>query len=355
MQHLSSWPRLLPHRKALAALLSDAGIAGVRGPEDLIALPMRGVAHDHIQVGDSGALLRIPRLSQWSLAPAENLAYQAACFRRAEPSGRTPRLLTVLPPDSAVLPRGALLVEAIAGRAPHMATDLTALAESLACLHRLPVPTPPHRRPLADHGAGDGPIAATVALLDQHAAFLDRAELRPAARGLLERELTRLRDLAAASAGTDQPVSLVGTDTHPGNFLIREDGSAILVDLEKALYGAPAIDLAHATLYTSTTWDAAIGEVLSLAETRRFYAAWRAAAPADLVRRSEPWLVPCRRVTWLRTVFWAARWRVVADQDPDWSASRIEPSLLAHIRARVADFLDPATIERVSATLDEPV
>jgi len=28
-------------------------------------------------------------------------------------------------------------------------------------------------------------------------------------------------------------------------------------DLEKALYGSPAIDLAHCSLYTSTTWDIA--------------------------------------------------------------------------------------------------
>jgi len=360
----SPWPRLLPHRKALAALLREAGIPGADDPETLIALPMRGVAHDHIRIGAGGGLLRIPRLSQWSMAPAENLAYQAACFRRAEPSGSTPRLLAVLPPDSAVLPRGALLVEAIDGRMPRLAPglgdDLSALADSLARLHALPVPDARDRAPLVDHGAQSeasrrGPIGATLALLNQHAAFLDRAELQPAARSLLAHELGKLRELAAAAAAQDQPVTLVGTDTHPGNFLLRGDGRAILVDLEKMLYGAPAIDLAHVTLYTSTTWDRSIGQVLDIAETRRFYAAWRAAAPADLVRRSEPWLVPCRRLTWLRTVFWAAHWRVAAASDPDWSASRIEPGLLAHIRGRVADFLDPETIGRVSADLDEAV
>jgi hypothetical protein len=314
---------------------------------------MRGVAHDHFRIGDTGAILRVPRLSQWSLAPAENLAYQAACFARAEPSGQTPRLLGVLPPDPAMLPRGALVVEAIDGTVPRLPEDLPALAESLARLHALAVPRTAERPPLADHGAG--PIAATLALLERHAPFLAEAGLEPAALRLLGEELDRVRRLAAEPADRDEPVSLVGTDTHPGNFLIRADGTAIFVDLEKALYGAPAIDLAHATLYTSTTWDREVASVLAPAETRRFYAAWRAAAPADLVRRSEPWLVPCRRLTWLRTVLWAARWRVVAARDPDWSADRIEPGLLAHIRGRVADFLSPATIARVSGGLDEPV
>lgn len=50
------------------------------------------------------------------LAPAANLAYQAACFERAACSGHTPALLGVLAP-SAALPRGALIVEEIVGRA----------------------------------------------------------------------------------------------------------------------------------------------------------------------------------------------------------------------------------------------
>ena len=47
------------------------------------------------------------------------------------------------------------------------------------------------------------------------------------------------------------------TDTHPGNFLIDEtrdgEAKAVIVDLEKALYGSPGIDLAYATVYSSTT------------------------------------------------------------------------------------------------------
>src|SRR5260370_39921244 len=83
-----------------------------------------------------GLVLRIPRLSQWALAPEDNLAYQEACFRRAAPSGATPHLHAVLP-VSAALPRGALLVEAVAGWPPRLPDDMTALAEALARLHAL--------------------------------------------------------------------------------------------------------------------------------------------------------------------------------------------------------------------------
>ena len=54
----------------------------------------------------------------------------------------------------------------------------------------------------------------------------------------------RARAEARRGAG-DQAITLVLTDTHPGNFLIRPDGQAVIVDLEKALYGSPGIDLAH--------------------------------------------------------------------------------------------------------------
>ena len=41
--------------------------------------------------------------------------------------------------------------------------------------------------------------------------------------------------------------------------MIEAAGRAVFVDLEKALYGSPAVDLAHASIYTSTMWDPEIG------------------------------------------------------------------------------------------------
>ena len=75
---------------------------------------------------------------------------------------------------------------------------------------------------------------------------------------------------------SDETPTLISFDTHPGNFLIREDGRAVLVDLEKCRYGLPGIDLAHTSLYTSTTWDLSSQAVLSLDEVIGFYRRWQA-------------------------------------------------------------------------------
>ena len=105
---------------------------GVR-PDEVEKLREKGAAHTHWRLGKSGLLLRVPRLSQWGMGPEQNLAYQVACFRRAEPSGATPRLAEVIVPSPS-LPRGALAVEEIVGRVPRLLDDLPAIAAALAAL-----------------------------------------------------------------------------------------------------------------------------------------------------------------------------------------------------------------------------
>ena len=83
----SHLPTLLTHlAEALAASVSPW--AGAR----LSLLPDKGLAHAHVRLAGTGVLARIPKQSQLNLAPQHNLAYQRACFERAEPSGRTPAL-----------------------------------------------------------------------------------------------------------------------------------------------------------------------------------------------------------------------------------------------------------------------
>ena len=312
----------------------------------------KGVAHAHYRL-PGGFVLRVPRLSQWALAPADNLAYQAACFRRAEPSGATPRLHAVLP-VGADLPRGALLVEDIAGHPPRLPDDLPVLAAALARLHAVPVPAPAGRPPLVDHGR-TGPIAGTLAIIERQAPALDAGGMAAATRDALLAELAWARRLAATTAAADQPIGLVGTDTHPGNFILRTTGEAVLVDLEKALYGSPAIDLAHCSLATSTTWDLDVQAVLSREAVIAFYRHYLARIDPLLAARLRPLLAASRRLTWLRTMMWCARWRVAAASSPDWSVARVDPVLLAHIRSRVASFFDPQTIAATRAEwLSEP-
>jgi len=318
----------------------------------LAPLATSGLAHDHVRIAGTGLLLRVPRQSQMGLDAAGNLFYQAACFQRAALSGHVPRLHAVLPP-APDLPMGALVVEEIAGRPPRLPDDLSALAGALAAIHALAVPPADQRPPLRDHG---NPVAETLAEVQRQAAFLDGAGLAEDARRQIDEELETARRQAEPERGP--PVTLISFDAHPGNFLIDRAGRAVLVDLEKGRYGAAGYDLAHATLYTSTTWDVATHAVLDHAEIAQFYEAWLDAVPAALGLASRPWLLPLRRIMWLWSVTWCAKWRVQSGQGAqpdkhaagsteDWSAELTDAGLIAHVRGRVADYLDPEVMALV--------
>ena len=125
------------------------------------------------------------------------------------------------------------------------------------------------------------------------------------------------------------------------------------------LYGSPAIDLAHATLYTSTTWEPQVSAVLSVEQIARFYRAYLEHLTPDAAAALRPWLLPMRRITWLRTLTWMIRWRAVSAARPDdpalgpWSRARLPEDRVAHMLARIDDFTDPATIARVRAEWQE--
>ena len=337
--------------RALAQLPEFAAV----GPAELEPIDSGGIAHEHIRILGTGAILRVPRLSQFGLPPSENLAYQAASFERAHASGRTPRLIASLAPGPG-LPYGALVVEEIVGRGVTLPDDLPAIAEALARIHALPLPAPAARPPLRDHR---DPMAATLAVILAQAEHLHDARLRRDALAAIAEEIGWARQFAGEIAGgivqAAQPVTLVATDAHPGNFRIDSSGRAVLVDLEKMLYGAPAIDLAHATLYTSTTWEREVAAVLSIEQIARFYGAYLAEISAGLAAAIRPWLLPMRRITWLRTLTWMVRWRAVSAARADdpalgpWSRDRLPAARVAHMLARIDDFTDPATIARIRA------
>ena len=347
----------------LAALAQLPGCAGVR-PDDLEVLPVTGIAHDHIRVRGlvllgKPALLRIPRLSQWGLEPRANLAYQRACFERAAPSAVTPALLGLLP-VSVGLPMGALVVEEIAGRKPRLPGDMEAIARCLAAIHALPMP--PTRAPLQVH---NDPIAGTLAVIEGQAGFLDRTSIEPEARAALAEELAWARDFAdrpppgAQPPGVQppgvQPQCLVATDAHPGNFLMSDKAeSAVLVDLEKMLYGSPAIDLAHASLATSTMWDPDCAGILSAGEIAGFIDDYFAAAGAGPAAALKPWVLPMRRLTWLRTMTWCARWLVLSRTGEYWSAGRLDPGFADHLKRTIPGYFSPGRIAASRAEWLDP-
>jgi hypothetical protein len=336
--------------RALIGALSRLPEMRGLGAGDLVPMTAKGVHHDHYRVRGRGLVLRVPRTTPWAGDAKAQLAGEAAAFARAEPTGVTPRLDAALAPEPG-LPRGALLVEEIVGRQPELPRDLPAIARALARLHSLPLPAPAARAPLADHGV-EGPIAATLALIARQQEFLARVDLAPETRAALEDEYAEAQRLARRSTPAEQPLALVGTDTHPGNFIMRGEAEAVLVDLERVCYGSPAIDLAHASLFTSTTWDLEVQAVLSREDVLAFYRQYLAEVGPERATALRPGLRPARRLTWLRTMMWAVRLRAL---DESGSLS-LDPRLARHIRARLDDFFDPVTVARVRAEwLAEPV
>jgi hypothetical protein len=317
-------------------------------PPDLEPMRAKGLIHAHVRVARTGAVLRIPRLSSFGYDAAANLSYQATCFERAAPSGHVPVLIATIAPAPGI-PWGALVISEIEGGTPPVPAGLTAIAQALVAIHALPVPDEDARSPVPSHR---DPVAATLDVIEAQARFLPDAGLMPAALAQIGEELAHARAFAAKAVDADIPVTLVGTDTHPGNFMMQPDGRAVFVDLEKMLYGAPAIDLAHATVYTSTMWDEDVATALSGDHVAAFYQTYFDALPGDLAARIRPWCAPLRRFTWLRTTTWCAKWRVESRDGAAWSAAQHDPAYIASVRSRVADYFDPETIAATRAGFD---
>jgi aminoglycoside phosphotransferase (APT) family kinase protein len=332
----------------LAALRERPALASLT-IADLKPLPATGTAHGHVRL-PHGLLARVAYAHENDPAAASRLATQAEAFRQLAPSGRTPRLHDVIDPRPG-LPGGALIVDLIEGRAPRLPDELPLMADTLARIHVLP--PLPAASPIPRQ---ENPFLETLAAIEQNALrFLDKAVPDPGSRAEIAEELSLMRGLAPAVAQRAQPVTVALADTHPGNFIVDRDGVAWFVDLEKVHVGSPATDLAHATLATSTLWHPDVGKVLSPDEVRRFYTLYLEKVGPRQAADLEPWLLPMRRLTWLRTTLFMARWRVQTREPRDpsdptqWSDSGLEPAMKAHIDARIDQCFRRDTIQSIRA------
>ncbi len=312
-------------------------------------MPATGTAHGHVRLKD-GQLARIAYAYEDDPTAAGRLHLQAEAFRHLEPAGRTPRLHEVIEPRPG-LPGGALIVDFIDGRAPSLPDELDAMADTLARLHSLPLPAPASPTPRQDN-----PFRATLDVVEQGARrFLDKAVTDAGARAEIVEELELMREMANTLAYRPQPLSIALADTHPGNFIVDRAGVAWFVDLEKVHVGSPAIDLAHATLPTSTLWHPDVGKILARAEVEGFYDSYLARIGKTRAAELQPWLQPMRRLTWLRTTMFMARWKVQteAPRDPSdpsqWSDAGLEPAMKVHLRARIDQCFDRDPIRTLRA------
>ena len=320
-------PSADPTRAVLASVL---GIA-----DDAIAAePVEGRVHRHWRLA-GGRLVRVPRMSHLGLSPRRNLIYAAEAFRRMAPSGAVPKLYDVLRVSDA-LPWGALVVEDVDGAVPRLPHDLPALGRALAAIHRLPVPV--NRPPIVDPA---DPLAYLLSVARRQLEPV-RDRLEGDARCILEEEIASAEGLIADGPPRPRP-SLVAADTHPGNFRIRADGSAVLLDVERPVYDSAGVDLAHASLPTSLAWDPAVNGEAERADIVAFHNAWAAEVPADLAEAARPWILPYRRLIWLRTTSWACAWAARNDVGAALASADAATSGLAR---RLARFVDPAMMEQ---------
>ncbi|NJS35987.1 MAG: hypothetical protein HC765_05335 [Brachymonas sp.] len=162
--------------QALRAALSEKFPAQTAWTQaHLEPLKAKGLAHDHIRLAGTGLLARIPKQSQMQLPALENLQYQQACFHRASAAGFAPQCLRIITP-CARLPRGALMVQEILGRAAQLPQDLALMASSMAALHRINLPPEASRAPLLN---APDPLQAMWDEVSAQAAFLPQADLAP--------------------------------------------------------------------------------------------------------------------------------------------------------------------------------
>src|SRR5581483_10184367 len=178
------------------------------GADDVVPMTAKGINHAHYRLGETGLVLRVPRTTPWAGDAQAQLASEAAAFQRAEPAGMTPRLAATLPPSPA-LPRGALVVEEIAGRLVRLPGDFPAIARTLAKVHALPLPPPERRAPLPDQGV-EGPWAATLATIRMQREFLPEIDVASETRAALREEIPNAGRDAATTSPAAPPLPLVG-------------------------------------------------------------------------------------------------------------------------------------------------
>jgi len=322
---------------------------------DICPIEDKGLAHWHVLLVGTGLLARIPKQSQMGLGPFENLAYEAACFKRTFACGHVPRLDYAVQPTLG-LPWGALLVEEIIGAPANSPDHVAPIMQALASIHLLPIPVACERTPILNE---NDPLVGMLRLVLAQSVYLDHPLIPKVSCNTITKRLNALSATIPEICDGIAP-RLITFDAHPGNFLITPTGKAMLVDLEKLRYSYPPLDLAHATLYTSTTWDVDASFTLSTAQIARAYEVWISAAGAI----AEPYLaalVPLRELMWLWSVTWCAKWLTESVKPKhasdaggeDWSQANSDASLIRHVRSRVDDYLSISTINQVLSEFNE--
>ncbi|QIN79763.1 phosphotransferase [Rubrobacter marinus] len=239
--------------------------------------------------------------TQMGLPLGEQALYEHAALGLVAPSGVTPKPRLVDPePDG--LPYPLILEEFLPGRPLDYGKDLAAAARCVAGVHALGVPD--------DHALQVHPDPAPAILEESRglaepylgwdgAAGESKAGLR---KGF--RKVEGFLGQKGLFAGDD--LAIVNYDLNTHNFVVGDDGTAKLLDWEKARIAPRTQDLAHFLLPTTTLWRDDTAALLSDEEEREFVRAYLEQAPATNTARFYEQLEAMKTIVSLRAVSWCA-------------------------------------------------
>jgi Phosphotransferase enzyme family len=314
-------------------------------------LPDKGLAHWHVRILGSELLARVPKQSQMGWAPDINLVYQSACFRAAQSSGRVPAFFGTCP-ISTNLPYGALLVQEIIGSAAQLPKDLQAIATTLASVHSIDLRSI-HKSDV-ERLKKDTSLGGILTEIIEHRASTHPTLFGPQFYKILDSGIHELGILCQSSPTLQ--ARLIAYDVHPGNFMIQPNGVAILVDLEKVRISAAGFDLAHATQYTSTTWDIESRADLDIQAIKNFYDTWYAKVQPTAVETSS--FLITRKAMWLWAISWCGSW--LSTNHPSFQTSDPNPikenndaRLFAHVKERCEHYISPVGLDRVLTEMEQ--
>ncbi len=275
--------------------------------DNLKPLVSSGLTHDHIVIGDSGWLLRVPRNNQLGLSPDDYLLQQKACYDEAEKSGVTPACLGIIAPSDD-LPNGALIIQYIRGRRVNSENDLPAVARCLAALSSV---QPDSRSSIQTASA---PFASQwFVIQDAFGKYFDSPAVDSKVRDLLKQEKDALEKEFAQLNGKQAAVGMIGGDSHLANYLIDTDGKAWFVDLEFLTFDVPAIDAADAVSDLTLRLDPKNTFPISSAARENFYKTWLENVPDRSAQEAS--ITLAERTIALRTLAWMCYWADQGKQD----------------------------------------
>ncbi|QKF62134.1 TIGR04282 family arsenosugar biosynthesis glycosyltransferase [Campylobacter curvus] len=277
---------------------SFASLRDIDTKEDIFAHVLRvrrlsalasGEYNINYKIKKRGASLvfRINTKSQIGLK--HQVKYEFDALKVLESSGVTPKAYEYFAP-SPFLPRGAMSMEFLPGRALDYRRDLKTAAQLLVRIHSVPLPKKHKfliaRKPLAAMMTECGKMARIYhgsKFKSKNASeFLSWLEERLGGLNL-SREISEPR--------------IINTELNSGNFLINEGAQSYVIDWEKPIVGEKEQDLAHFLAPTTTFWKTDV--ILNFNEMQNFLNEYEKFLSVDRTKFNEYLAMTCfRGLSW---------------------------------------------------------